>query len=69
MLATKHWRIVPEEFKTNELYEMPLDEAILAVKDEKGRRKVFLKQIKEDKKPVQSKLSAGKKKLNSKEGK
>jgi hypothetical protein len=36
-LATKYQRIVPEEFKTNELYEMPPDDAILAVKNKEGR--------------------------------
>ena len=36
-LATNYQRIVPEEFKTNELYEMPPDDAILAVKNKEGR--------------------------------
>ena len=38
-LATKYQRIVPEEFKTNELYEMPPEKAISAVKDKKGGEK------------------------------
>jgi hypothetical protein len=43
------------------LYEMPPDDAILAVKNKEGRWKVLIKQTKADKKHVQRRLEADKK--------
>jgi hypothetical protein len=52
-LSTKWKKIIPPEHRSNNLYELPPEHILQAVKNERSERKKFNYAIKEDKKKVQ----------------
>ena len=52
-LYTKYQRIVPQKFWEEELYQKPDDKVVKMVKKERASRKVFKKDLNEEKMKVQ----------------
>ena len=64
-LATKLKEVIAVEDFGDELYILPSNEVIAAVKDEKARRKLFRETINKEKKKVQQKQKLNKKEMVS----